>query len=82
MLDWTEVSVAAQEIFRIWSSQSSKELDWANTAWIALGRAELTNYADEVQKTLVLFRFLILGTILPEGIAERTAEQWLEVVTL
>jgi hypothetical protein len=82
MLDWADVSSAAQMIFRIWMSESSEELDWANTALIALGRAGLTNYADEVQKTLVLVRFLILGTILPEGIAERTAEQWLEVVTL
>ena len=44
MLDWAEVSAAAREIFRIWTSESSKELDWANTAWIALGRAGLTNY--------------------------------------
>jgi hypothetical protein len=66
MLDWTEVSVGAREIFRIWMSESSKELDWANTAWIAIGRAGLTDYTDEVQKTLVLTRFLTLGTLFRE----------------
>jgi hypothetical protein len=66
MLDWAEVSGPAQEIFRIWMSASSKELDWANTAWIALGRAGLTNYGDEVDKTRVLVRFLTLGTIFRE----------------
>jgi hypothetical protein len=73
-LDWTEVSVAAREIFCIWMSESSKELDWANTAWIALGRAGLTNYTDAVQKTLVLVRFLILGSIFRE-FCELTREE-------
>lgn len=65
-LNWADVSRGAEEIFRIWTSESSKELDWANTAWIALGLAGLTNYSDEVQKTLVLIRFLTLGTIFRE----------------
>lgn len=38
----------------------------SNTAWIALGRAGLTSYSDEIQKTLVLIRFLTLGTIFRE----------------
>lgn len=66
ILDWPDVSVAAQEIFRIWTSASSRELNWANTGWIALGRAGLTTYSDEVKKTLVLVRFLTLGTIFRE----------------
>jgi hypothetical protein len=65
-LDWSDVSQAAEGIFRIWQTQSSKELDWANTAWIALGRAGLTKYSDEIEKTLVLVRFIALGTMFRE----------------
>jgi hypothetical protein len=65
-VDWTEVSAAAEDVFRVWRSESSKELDWANTAWIALGRAGFTKYSNAVEKTLVLVRFLTVGIMFRE----------------
>ena len=65
-LDWGELATAAEDIFRVWRSQTRKELDWANTAWIALSRGGLTKYSDELEKTRVLVRFVALGAIFRE----------------
>jgi hypothetical protein len=88
-LDWTEVAPAAQDIFRIWLTASSKEIDWANTAWIALGRSGLTGYSDEVQKTLVLVRFLTLGMLFREfcelardEVFEPDMSEWTDVLEI
>jgi hypothetical protein len=65
-LEWEDVSTAAESMFRVWVSETGKELDWANSAWIALGRAGLTSYNGAVQQTIVLLRFMTLGVIFRE----------------
>jgi hypothetical protein len=65
-VEWEDVSAAAERIFRVWASESGKELDWANTAWIALGRAGLTSYKGGIKQTIVLLRFMTLGAIFRE----------------
>jgi len=62
-VEWEDVSAAAERIFRVWASDTGKELDWANSAWIALGRASLTSYKGGVEQTIVLVRFMTLGVI-------------------
>jgi len=54
MVEWEDVSAAAESMFRVWVSETGKELDWANSAWIALGRSGLTSYNGAVQQTIVL----------------------------
>jgi hypothetical protein len=65
-VEWEDVSAAAERIFRVWASETGKELDWANSAWIALGRAGLTSFQGGIEKTIVLLRLITLGVIFRE----------------
>jgi hypothetical protein len=65
-VEWEDVSATAESIFRVWASAAGKELDWANSAWIALGRAGLTSYKGAIEQTTVLVRLLSLGVIFRE----------------
>jgi hypothetical protein len=50
----------------VWASETGKELDWANSAWIALGRAGLTSCKGGIEQTIVLLRLMTLGVIFSE----------------
>lgn len=65
-VEWEDVSAAAESIFRVWASETGKELDWANSAWIALGRAGLTSFQGGIERTIVLLRLITLGVIFRE----------------
>lgn len=65
-VEWEDVSAAAESIFRVWASETGKELDWANSAWIALGRVGLTSCKGGIEQTIVLLRLITLGVILRE----------------
>lgn len=72
---WKDVSDAASSMFRIWSGQP--ELRWARAAWKAFARRGLTNYSDEIERTMVLVRLMTLATMYQEfcGLAW---EEWHE----
>ncbi len=65
-VEWEDISAAAESIFRVWASETGKELDWANSAWIALGRAGLTSSKGAIEHTIVLLRLVTLGVIFRE----------------
>lgn len=65
-VEWEDVSAPAERIFRVWASETGKELDWANSAWIALGRAGLTSFQGGIERTIVLLRLITLGVIFRE----------------
>lgn len=65
-VEWEDVSSATESIFRVWASETGKELDWANSAWIALGRAGLTSLQGGIERTIVLLRLITLGVVFRE----------------
>ncbi len=50
----------------MWAPEAGKELDWANSAWIALGRAGLTSCNGGIEQTVVLLRLMTLGVLFRE----------------
>lgn len=62
-VEWKDVSAAAESIFRVWAAETGKELDWANSAWIFLGRAGLTSFKGGIEQTIVHLRLMTLGVI-------------------
>ena len=65
-IEWQNVSSAAENIFQVWTYERGKELDWANSAWIALERAGLTAFNGGMERTFALIRLMTLGLIFRE----------------
>jgi len=63
-IEWHNIQESASEIFNIWLG--SPELKWAEDAWSKLDLEELTSYENELDKHIVLIRFLALGTLYHE----------------
>jgi Putative DNA-binding domain len=60
-IEWHNIKESASEIFNIWVD--SPELKWAEDAWSKLDLEGLTSYTNELDKHIVLIRFLALGTL-------------------
>lgn len=58
---WEEVEAAADVAFKVWVGQP--ELVWARKAWEVLGDEGLTGYNTELERHVVMFRFLVLAAI-------------------
>ncbi|MCT2277816.1 hypothetical protein M3G91_09280 [Micromonospora chalcea] len=82
VLDWDDVGGAVRPIVEIWVSGS--ELRWARHAWALLGKAGLTSYASEVERTRCLLRAVAIGRLYREFCArafdEGSPGDWREYV--
>lgn len=63
-IEWHDIQGAAPDIFNIWVGKP--ELKWAEDAWTKLDLEGLTSYKNELEKHLILVRFLALGTLYHE----------------
>jgi Putative DNA-binding domain len=63
-IEWYDIQESASKIFNIWVA--SPELKWAEDAWSKLDLRGLTSYKNELEKYIVLARFLALGTLYHE----------------
>jgi hypothetical protein len=60
-LDWAAIEPLAQRAFTLWPGRP--ELTWACESWEALLKAGLADYANDLERWEVLFRFLALAGI-------------------
>jgi hypothetical protein len=60
-VQWDEVSENANSLFRVWTD--GRELQWAKKSWQALSKRGLTSYANQVERTFVIIRFIALADI-------------------
>lgn len=63
-LTWEFLSNPAREIFNIW--MWGQDYEWARQAWNKLETQNLTTYETEIEKYVILIRFLTLGTVYHE----------------
>ena len=63
-VSWDELSGPAESMFGIWMAGS--EVAWAKAAWSALEKKGLAKYSNEVERTIVLIRFVILAVMYRE----------------
>lgn len=63
-IDWVDIQEAATNMFNIWVDQP--ELRWAKDAWLKLESQKLTEYNDDIEKHIVLIRFMALATLYHE----------------
>ncbi|MEL0591258.1 MAG: ATP-binding protein [Planktothrix rubescens PR222] len=63
-IEWHDIQKSASEIFNIW--ENGPELKWAEDAWSKLDLEGLTSYKNELDKHIVLIRFLTIGTLYHE----------------
>ena len=59
LLSWEDVEEAANLAFDVWLHR--RERVWAKQTWEAFSQAGLTRYANELQRHVVVVRFLVLG---------------------
>jgi hypothetical protein len=64
VLDWDEIEDAVRPIIQIWVYGS--ELSWARHAWGLLGKAGLTSYSTEIERTRCVLRAVAVGRLYHE----------------
>jgi len=73
-LEWSEVASVAKEVMVVWFIGS--ELEWAERAWGMLADAGLTRYANDIERTRVLMRFIALAMIYRDFCQLGREEDW------
>jgi hypothetical protein len=74
VVEWAEVADAARELIVVWCEGS--ELAWGERAWQILAGAGLTRYANHIDRTRVLLRFVALAMIYRDFCQIGRDESW------
>lgn len=74
-MNWQDVQDHVGTLFTVW--MSGREDEWAQLAWEGLQKAGLTNYEDEVGRTLVLIWLMGLAVLYREFCATAW-DEWAE----